>query len=80
MSVAEIISDSEIDKVHGHANFGGMTKREVVALGVLKVASGYHQGGTSEQIILEHGLITSDYKLTDKGRRYLWEAFGYGQF
>jgi len=71
----EIISDEEIERVHANANFGGMDKRTVVNQGVLKCASGYYQGSTSNSIILKHGLITDDYKLTDKGRAYLWAAF-----
>ncbi|WP_299083218.1 hypothetical protein [uncultured Paraglaciecola sp.] len=71
----EIITDDEIESVHANANFGGMDKRTVVNQGVLKCASGYYQGGTSNAIILEHGLITNDYELTPKGRAYLWAVF-----
>jgi len=71
----EIITDDEIVCVHANANFGGMDKREVVNQGVLKCASGLYQGHTSTQIIKEHGLIDSEYKLTPKGRAYLWAAF-----
>lgn len=80
MSVQDIITDEEIIKVHANANFGSMDKRDVVNLGVLKCASGYNQGHTSRMIIQEHGLITPKYRLTAKGRSYLWEAFGDGQF
>lgn len=73
--VKEIISDEEIERVHGNANFGGMDKREVVNQGVLKCASGYYQGSTSKAIIAEHGLIDKEYTLTPKGRMYLWAAF-----
>lgn len=77
MTVQEIISDEQIEKVHGTANFGDrLSKREVVNLGVLKCASGYHQGHTSKTICIEHGLIHSNiYKLTEKGQDYLWAAF-----
>ena len=71
----EIISDEEIERVHANANFGGMNKRTVVNQGVLKCASGYYQGSTSNAIIREHGLVTRDYELTPKGRAYLWAAF-----
>jgi len=80
MNVEEIISNEEIDHIHGNANFGTMKKRDVVNLGVLKCASGYHQGYTSTQIVKEHGLITNKYKLTQKGKMYLWMAFGDGRF
>lgn len=72
----EIISDREIEKVHANANFGGMDKRDVVNYGVLKCASGYYQGSTSNAIIKEHGLVNEKYELTPKGRTYLWAAFG----
>lgn len=78
MSENEIISDEEIERVHANAKFGYTTKREVVRLGVLKAASGYHQGFTSETIIREHGLITKKYSLTRKGKAYLWAAFSDG--
>lgn len=71
----EIISDEEIERIHANANFGGMEKREVVNQGVLKCASGYYQGSTSTQIIKEHGLVDAEYKLTPKGKTYLWAAF-----
>ena len=76
MSAEEIISDEEVETVHANANFGPVTtKREVVNYGVLKCASGYHQGSTSNAIIKEHGLVNDGYELTAKGRTYLWEAF-----
>jgi hypothetical protein len=73
--VKEIISDEEIERVHANANFGGMSKRQVVDQGILKCASGYHQGSTSTAILREHGLINKEYGLTPKGRTYLWAAF-----
>ncbi len=73
--VEDIISDDEIERVHANANFGSMTKRDVVNQGVLKCASGYYQGSTSTQIITEHGLVDAKYRLTKKGKRYLWAAF-----
>lgn len=74
-TVEEIISDDQIDAVHGNASFG-ISKREVVRLGVLKCASGYYQGFTSQNICKEHGLIDENYKLTEKGRKYLWASNG----
>lgn len=71
----EIITDKEVEKVHAYAEFGKMSKREVVNQAVLKCASGYYQGHTSQQIILEHKLITPKYKLTKKGKEYLWAVF-----
>lgn len=71
-----IIPDEEIERVHAYADFGDhITKREVVNMAVLKVASGRYQGHTSHTIAKEHGLVTSEYELTPKGRAYLWAAF-----
>ena len=80
MSVEEVITDKEIEYVHANADFGYMKKRDVVNIGVLKCASGYYQGSTSTAIIAEHQLIDDKYQLTAKGKLYLWEAFGHGQF
>lgn len=75
--LAEIISDDEVIRVHGHANFGPtMTPRAVVNEGVLKYAIGYHSGHTQLSILLEHGLIIKprpgsyDANLTKKGKKY----------
>ena len=76
MKIEEITSDDEIERVHAYANFGDISKRDVVRYGLLKCASGYHQGYTAEQIIKEHGLIGKNNTLTKKGRTYLWAAFG----
>ncbi|MCP3924513.1 MAG: hypothetical protein GY714_18220 [Desulfobacterales bacterium] len=70
-----IITDEEIEKVHGNSNFGGMDKRDVVNQGILKCAAGYYQGQTSTLIIAAHGLTNEKYELTPKGKAYLWAAF-----
>jgi len=75
-SLAAIISDAEIIRVHGRANFGNMDPREVVNDGVRKTAIGYHCGHTQVCILRAHGLITKsrdmsfDVNLTKKGKRY----------
>jgi hypothetical protein len=72
-----MISEEELKAVHGNANFGGMTPREVVNDGVLKYSMGYTGGHTQMQILREHGLITKPkgYRadLTEKGKKYLRE-------
>jgi hypothetical protein len=79
---SDIISDAEIERVHGYANFGGIKKRTVVDEGVLKYAFGYSGGSTQLSILLEHGLIRKprsmhyDSDLTKKGKRYLRAVFG----
>lgn len=76
MTPQEIISDDEIARVHGNANFGAMDPREVVNDGVRKTAVGYHCGSTQLHILRDHGLVTkprpgsSDAGLTKKGKAY----------
>lgn len=77
----EMVTQGEIDKVWGNAHFGeSLTRMDVVRLGVLKCASGYHQGHTSKTIITELGLITQGYRLTARGRACLWKWYGNGNF
>ena len=65
----------EINNVWEYANFGRKAKIDVVKMGLLKCASGYHQGHTSQTILEELNMITKKYKLTSKGRMLLWEFF-----
>lgn len=72
----EIISDEEIDRVHGNANFGSMTPREVIDEGIKKVLIGYSCGSTQEAILQEHGLVsfrnqrTRTLRVTARGMNY----------
>jgi hypothetical protein len=76
-----IISDDEIERVHGNANFGPtITKRQVVTEGVIKYSLGFTSGHTQLCILVEHGLVKppkpGSYQttLTAKGRDYLRAA------
>jgi len=77
----KIVTDADIERVHANANFGDMSKRDVIDAGVLKAAFGYSDGHTSHCILEEHGLIrrnrprTSYPSLTKKGQRYLRAIF-----
>jgi hypothetical protein len=77
-----IISDAEIERVHGNANFGSLSKRGVINEGVLKAAFGYSAGHTMQCILEEHGLIrktrpkTYAMTLTKKGGEYLRSVYG----
>lgn len=74
---SDIVSDEEVERVHGNANFGSMPKRDVLNYGTLKTACGFYHGSTSTAICVEHGLITEKtHKLTRKGKAYLWSVFG----
>ena len=74
--ILKLISEEEVYRVHGNADFGSMTPRDVVNRGVLNVSKGWHSGSVMQSIILEHKLAwsrksQSPMKLKPKGRRYL---------
>lgn len=75
----EIVTDTEVERVHGYSNFGDMTKRAVVDQGVLTYAFGFTSGHTQMSILQEHGLIrkspTYSSTLTKKGFTYLRAMF-----
>ena len=81
-STREIITDEEVIRVHGNANFGGQPPRDVVDETVIKFALGYHSGSTAMSIVIEHGLATAPRKthqrpnLTKKGWEYMRAMFG----
>ncbi len=81
MKPYEIIPDAEIFRVHANANFGEISKRDVVAQALLKCACGYSSGHTAQMIFAEHGLTISSRRkgvsaLTQRGRKYLWATYG----
>ena len=71
----EIVSGEEMESDHADANFGYISKRDVVDEGVLKYAFGFSSGHTQLTILQEHGLVrqTRSYSstLTKKGQKYL---------
>ena len=83
MDATEIVSDADIERIHGNASFGtGRSKRQVVDEGVLSYAFGYTTGHTMLCILLEHGLVKKpkpgSYRttLTIKGGKYLRAVYG----
>lgn len=80
----ELISDSEIERVHANANFGDTPMREIVDSALLKIACGYSNGSTAQHILADHGLIISRHgrgsrSLTSRGKKYLYAVYGRGQ-
>lgn len=74
-SVQEIVTDVELDSVWGSANFGTMSKREVIKDSLLKCLGGYKTGYTATSIVKELGLVFANkWDLTKKGREYLYLA------
>ena len=74
--LSELVSDEKINKVWANANFGDISKRDVIKDALLQIAGGFSTGGTAAYILKELGLIrTSGEDLTKMGRRYLFYAF-----
>jgi len=61
------------------ANYGDDTAMDVVKKGILKAASGWHNGFTTTAILEHHGLIKKSkknrVKLTNRGKMFLWDVF-----
>lgn len=74
-SIEEIVTDTELDSVWGSANFGSMSKRDVVKTALLDCLGGYETGHTAKCIMKELGLVYANkWDLTKKGREYLYLA------
>jgi len=69
----------EIEQCFEGSNFGSTDYENIVKLGLLKVACGYHNGSTLTCILYNLRLILPDSKqifsLTDKGKHSLYEWF-----
>ncbi len=77
-TVEEIITDAELDIAWGHADFGDISKREVIKEALLKCLGGYIPGHTAKAITKELGLVFANkWDLTKKGKEYLYLAITY---
>lgn len=77
-SVDDIITDAELTEAFKHANFGNLDYRYIIAIATLKCLSGFAQGYTSKWICTNLGLISPKYKVTAKGRQYLYLHYSKG--
>ncbi len=73
-AVEEIITDKQLDKVWGNANFGDVSKRSVILDALKSYACGFHTGHTAKCIVTELKLVNALQKLTEKGLEYLIAA------
>jgi len=77
--VEDLVTDKQIDLAWGYANFGdNYSKRDIIANTLLKCASGYETGYTAKCIVEELGLVTQGWKLSQRGKRYLYTAYSGG--
>jgi len=74
-TIIDIVNDDQLNAAFGNANFGEISKRDVVRYSLLKFASGYSTGHTAKCICEELGLITTKDQLSNRGKRYLFLAF-----
>jgi hypothetical protein len=79
MKEPKIITQQDIDKVWGNADFGNVSRIDVIKYGLLKAAGGWYQGNTSTNLLLNLDLIkkskTGKTSLTLKGHRNLYNFF-----
>lgn len=78
MTIEEIVTDKQLDHAWGNANFGKVSKRDMIRFTLLKSACGYGSGSTARAIVKELGLFTESDKLSKRGQQYLYEAFSNG--
>lgn len=74
----KIVTDKQLDKAWGYANFGDTPKRKVILEALEKITQGYHNGSTATAIVKELKLIEQrnrNYVLTDKGLKYLLAGY-----
>jgi len=76
---AQPVTDEEITDAFENTNFGRTDYRHFLALSVLKVAVGYHCGGTITMIMVKMGLISgstaSVNAILERGRDFVYEHF-----
>jgi hypothetical protein len=79
MKTDELISDEKIESVWGNADFGNVSKRDVIKGALLKCASGYYTGFTAKLIVIQLGLVyPTKWALTPLGKKYLFAAYSNG--
>ncbi len=70
------ITDEQLVKAFINTNYGDNPDfRSIIKGALMKQACGYHNGHTSQCIIVELGLCTKKSGLTRKGKNYLYRAF-----
>ena len=76
----QIVSKEALQHVFNGTDFGKVAPRSIIEQALLKAASGFYNGFTSEHILISLGLLRLTKKsknrvLTRKGKDYLYEAF-----
>ena len=74
-----IVTDAELTEAWGNANFGNVSKHDVIIDTLKKVAQAWGTGHTAMCIVKELGLVESrnnQVGLSDKGLMYLLASVG----
>ena len=77
---SDILTENQINLIWGNANFGNdksiEDKHKLIAKGLLQCVSGFSTGYTIQQILEELGLVLQTRELSQRGKRYLYAAYG----
>lgn len=77
--VEELVSDEAIEKAWGTADFGSMSKRDIIKGALLKCVAGYHTGYTAKRILWDLKLVKANkWEITRLGGYYLFAAYSNG--
>ncbi len=77
--MSQLLSSEEITKAFGNADFGKVSKEDVIKYSLLKYACGFATGYTAKCILRELGFLKTDnHTLTRNGKEYLWKVFSNG--
>lgn len=75
-SIADITDEYIATHFEG-TNYGHTNYRDIVGKGCLNVMAGYHNGYTTQCILIKMGLTTEKLRLTKRGREFLFWHFNY---
>lgn len=71
------ITDEYIARHFEGTNYGHTNYRDIVGKGCLNAMAGYHNGYTTQCILIDMGLTTEKLRLTKRGREFLFWHFNY---
>lgn len=71
------ITDEYIARHFEGMNYGHTNYRDIVGKGCLSAMAGYHNGHTTQCILINMGLTTEKLRLTKRGREFLFWHFNY---
>lgn len=73
--VKKIVSDIDLNKEFKGTNFGGANQRDLVKWCLMKMVCGFNDGHTIMCICRDLKLLGKTWKMTKKGKSYLWASF-----